>query len=173
MGLLFNMLFRYAIGFLRNRKTLNFMAVVTFCSDFGAQENKICHSFHFFPFYLPWSDGTGYHDLSFLNVEFQQNMAQPLEQWNRDCPAAQRQRLCAVAAGETHPLVWSPCNPRDSQESSPTPQFKSINSLVLSFLCSPALTSIHDYCKNRSLETRWTFVSKVMSLLLICCLGLS
>ena len=34
-------------------------------------------------------------------------------------------------------LVGSPCSPRDSQESSPTPQFKSINSLVLSFLYSP------------------------------------
>ena len=33
--------------------------------------------------------------------------------------------------------VGSPCGPRDSQESSPTPQFKSINSLVLSFLYSP------------------------------------
>ena len=37
---------------------------------------------------------------------------------------------------------WSPCSPRDSQESSPTPQFKSINSSVLSFLHSPTLTSI-------------------------------
>ena len=36
----------------------------------------------------------------------------------------------------------SPCSPRDSEESSPTPQFKSINSLVLSFLYSPTLTSI-------------------------------
>ena len=34
-------------------------------------------------------------------------------------------------------LVGSPCSPRDSQESSPTPQFKSINSLALSFLYSP------------------------------------
>ena len=41
-------------------------------------------------------------------------------------------------------LVGSPCCPRDSQESSPTPQFKSISSLALSFLCSPTLTSIHD-----------------------------
>ena len=46
------------------------MAAVTVRSDFGAQENKICHCFHFFPFYLPWSDGTGCHDLSVLNVEF-------------------------------------------------------------------------------------------------------
>ena len=46
------------------------MAAVTIGSDFGDQENKIYHCFHFFPFYLPWSDGTGCHDLSFPNVEF-------------------------------------------------------------------------------------------------------
>ena len=40
----------------------------------------------------------------------------------------------------------------DSQESSPTPQFKSINSVVLSFLYSPTLTSIHDYWKNHSFD---------------------
>ena len=34
----------------------NFLAVVTVCSDFGAQENKICHCFHFFPLYLLWSE---------------------------------------------------------------------------------------------------------------------
>ena len=50
------------------------------------------------------------------------------------------------------------------KESSPTPQFKCINTLALSFLYSPTLTSIHDYWKNHTL-TRWTFVSKVMSLL--------
>ena len=63
-----------------------------------------------------------------------------------------------------------PCSPRDSQESSPTPQFRSINSLPLSFLYSPTLTShIHDHWKN---HIRWhhrlngqTFVGKVMSLL--------
>ena len=49
-------------------------------------------------------------------------------------------------------LVGSPCSPRDSQESSPTPQFKSINSSALSFLYSPTLTSIHDYWKNYSLD---------------------
>ena len=48
--------------------------------------------------------------------------------------------------------VGSPCSPRDSQESSPTPQFKSINSLVLSFLYSPTLTCIHDHWKNHSFD---------------------
>ena len=49
-------------------------------------------------------------------------------------------------------LVGSPCSPRDSQESSTIPQFKSINSSVLSFLHSPTLTSIHDHWKNHSLD---------------------
>ena len=49
-------------------------------------------------------------------------------------------------------LVGSPCSSRDSQESSPTPQFKSINSSVLSLLHSPTLTSTHDHRKNHSLD---------------------
>ena len=49
-------------------------------------------------------------------------------------------------------LVGSPCSPRDSQEFSPTPQFKSINSSVLSFPQSPTLTSIHDCWKNQWLD---------------------
>ena len=49
-------------------------------------------------------------------------------------------------------LFWSPCSARDSQGSSPTPQFKSISSLVLSFFYSPTLISIHDYWKNYSFD---------------------
>jgi len=49
-------------------------------------------------------------------------------------------------------LVWSPCCLRDSQESSPAPQFKSINSSALSFLYGPTLTSVHDSWKNHSLD---------------------
>ena len=49
-------------------------------------------------------------------------------------------------------LVGSLLSPRHSQESSPTPQFKSINSLVLSFLYSPTLTSVCDHWKNHSLD---------------------
>ena len=61
-------------------------------------------------------------------------------------------------------LVGSPGSPRDSQESSPTPQFKSISSSALSFLHSPTLTSLHTG-KTIAL-TRRTVVGKVMSLLL-------
>ena len=66
----------------------------------------------------------------------------------------------SISPSNEHPRLISfrmdwldfPCSPRDSQESSPTPQFKSINSSVLSFLHSPTLTSIHDHWKNHSLD---------------------
>ena len=47
---------------------------------------------------------------------------------------------------------WSPCSPRDSQESSPTPQVKNFNSSALSLLHSPTLTTVHDHRKNHSLD---------------------
>ena len=68
-------------------------------------------------------------------------------------------------------LVGSPCSPRNSQESSPTPQFKSINSSVLSLLHSPTVTSIHDHRNNIAL-TRQTFVGKGVCFS-ICYLGWS
>ena len=71
----------------------------------------------------------------------------------------------SISPSNEHPrLTGYPCCSRKFQESSPTPQFKSINSLVLSFLHSPTLTSIHDYWKTIAL-TRGTFVGKVTSLL--------
>ena len=65
--------------------------------------------------------------------------------WPKDCSFS-----FSISPSNEHPglisnqdgLVGSPCSPRHSQESSPTPQFKSINSSVLSFLYSPTLTSI-------------------------------
>ena len=69
---LFNMLSRFVIAFLPRSKCFffHFMAAVTTWGDSGAKENKVCHCFHCFLIYLPWSDGTRCHDLSFLNLEF-------------------------------------------------------------------------------------------------------
>ena len=70
MSLLFNMLSRLVITFLPSSKHLSTSwlqspsAVI-----FGAPQNKVSHCFLHFRIYLPWSDGTGCHDLSFLNVE--------------------------------------------------------------------------------------------------------
>ena len=63
-----------------------------------------------------------------------------------------------ISPSKEHPglisfrIDWFDLLARASQESSPTPQFKSINFSVLSFLYSPTLTSIHDYWKNHSLD---------------------
>ena len=53
MSLLFNILSRLVIAFLPRSKRFNFMAAVTICSDFGAQENKVCNCIHCFPICLP------------------------------------------------------------------------------------------------------------------------
>ena len=67
MSLLFNTLSRFSHGFSsKEQVSFNFTVAVTTSSDFGAQENKICHFFHFSPFCLPWSDGTGCYDLDFF-----------------------------------------------------------------------------------------------------------
>ena len=68
MPLLFNMRSRLVITS-KEQVSFNFMAAVTICSDFGDQNNKVCHCFHCFPICVPWSDGTRCHDLHFLNVE--------------------------------------------------------------------------------------------------------
>ena len=65
MSLLLNMLSRLVITFLPRSKRLNFMAAITICSDFGAQNNKVWHYFHI---YFPWSDGTRCHDLSNIQM---------------------------------------------------------------------------------------------------------
>ena len=59
------------------------------------------------------------------------------------------------------------CCPRDSQDSSSTPQFKSINSLVVSLVYGPTCTSIRDYWKNHRFDSTDLCQQSVMSLLLI------
>ena len=80
-------------------------------------------------------------------------------------------------------MVWSPCSPRNAQESSPAPHFERLNSLALSLLYGPTFISVHDYWKNHSFDYT-ALVGKVMSLgfntlptfsccqvCLICCLA--
>ena len=79
MSLLFNMLPRLVIAFLPRRKCLFFFflrkcLLISWLQSPTAvilePKRIVCHCFHWFPIYLPWSDGTGCHDLSFLNAEF-------------------------------------------------------------------------------------------------------
>ena len=70
MSLLFSMLSRLVIAFLPRSKHLLLSWLQSPSSVFWSPQNKVSQCFHCFPIYLPWSDGTGCHDLSFLNVEF-------------------------------------------------------------------------------------------------------
>ena len=70
MSLLLNMLSRFVIAFLPRSKCLLISWLRSPSAVILEPKKIVCHCFHCFPIYLPWSDGTGYHDLSFLNVEF-------------------------------------------------------------------------------------------------------
>ena len=70
MSLFFNMLSKLVITFLPRSKCF----LISWLQSPSAvilepPQNKVWHCFHCFPIYLPWSDGTKCHDLSFLNVE--------------------------------------------------------------------------------------------------------
>ena len=74
MSLFFNMLPKFVIAFLPRSKRL----LISWLQSPSAvilepPQNEACHCFHYIPIYLPWSDGTGCHDLSFLNVKFYNN----------------------------------------------------------------------------------------------------
>ena len=71
MSLLFNKQSRLVITFLPRSKCL----LTSWLQSPSAvilepPQNKVFHCFHSFPIYLPWNDGTGCHELSFLNVDF-------------------------------------------------------------------------------------------------------
>ena len=72
MSLLFKMLSRLVITFFlpRNKRLLISWLQSPSAVILESPQSKICHCFHCLPIYLPWSDGTRCHDLSFLNVEF-------------------------------------------------------------------------------------------------------
>ena len=66
MSLLFNMLSRFVIAFLSMRKYLLISWLQSPSAEILEPSKIICHCFHCFCIYLPWSDRTWYHDLSFL-----------------------------------------------------------------------------------------------------------
>ena len=71
MSLLFNILSRLVTAFLpRSNHLLISWLQSPSAVILEAPQNKVSHCFHCFPIYLLWSNGTGCHDLSFLNVEF-------------------------------------------------------------------------------------------------------
>ena len=103
------------LAFSQESKSLNLVAIVTICSDFGAQENKVCHCFHCFPIYLPWSDGNRCYDLHFLNVEFYTRFSTLLFHLHQETPPLKALIYHGIAEsripGEPFPsqsLPWGP-----------------------------------------------------------------
>ena len=78
MSLLFNMLSRFVIAFLPRSKCLLISWLQSPSKVILEPKEKICHCFCFSPFFLPWSDGIGCYDLSFLNLELKKKNKQTL-----------------------------------------------------------------------------------------------
>ena len=77
-SLLFNMLSRFVIAFLpRSKRHLISWLQSPSAVILEPKEDKVCHCFHCFPIYLPWSDGMGCHDLQFLDVKCEASLAPP------------------------------------------------------------------------------------------------
>ena len=70
MSLLYNMLSKLVITFLPRSKHLLISWLQLPSAVILEPKNKVIHCFHCFPIYLPWSDGTGCHDLSYLDLTF-------------------------------------------------------------------------------------------------------
>ena len=68
MSLLFNTLSRLVIAFFPRSKCLLISWLQSLFAVILEPKKIVCHCFHSFPIYLPWSDGAGWHDLHFLNV---------------------------------------------------------------------------------------------------------
>ena len=85
-----------------------------------------------------------------FNLSQQQGLFQWVSSRGQSIGVSGSASVLPVNIQDWFPLGWigSPCSPRDSQESSSTPQLKSINSSMFSLLYSPTLTSIYDYWKN-------------------------
>ena len=150
------------------------MATVSICSDFGAQKIKsdtvstlslsITNSWSppkpmSIESVMPPSHLILCHPLLLLPQSLPASESFPMSQLFAS--GGQSTRVSALASflpkytqggSPSEWTGWISLQSKDFQESSPKPQFKSINSLALSFLYSPILTFVHDYWKNHSLD---------------------
>ena len=106
------------------------------------------------------------HPLSFCLQFFPASRSFPMSQFfasgGQSIEASTSASVLPMNIEDWFTLGWTgltPCSIRESQGSSPTPQFKSINSSAFTFLYGPTLTTIHNYGKTIAL-TRWTLLVK-------------
>ena len=104
----FNMLFRFVITFPPRSKCL-WISWLQSPSAVILEPKKICPCFHFIPFYLPWSDGTWCHDLSFLNVEFQASLFTLLFHFHLEALQFLFTFCTLHDVCGSHPITWRAC----------------------------------------------------------------
>ena len=118
------------------------------CSN-SCPSNQWCHPTILF-FVIPFSSC-----LQSFPASGSFQMSQPFASGGQSIGVSVSTSVLPMNIQDWFPLGWTAwisLHSRDSQEFSPTPQFKSISSSVLSFLYSPTLTSICDYWKNHSFD---------------------
>ena len=114
--------------------------------------------------YVHWVSDAFYHPLLSSPSAFNLSQHQGLFQWAGFMhqvvkvlePQLQHQSFQFRFDFLKDGLVWSPCSPRDSQDSPPAPQFESIKSSILNLLYGPTLTFVHDHWMAS--PTQWTWV---------------
>ena len=102
LSLLFSKLSRFVTAFFPRSKSLNFMAIVTVCSDFGVQENKTCHLFPLFPIYYPWLMGLNATISAFWVLSFKTAFHSALSPSSRGSLVP----LCFLPSGWCHLYIW-------------------------------------------------------------------
>ena len=164
MSLLFSMLSRFVIAFFPRSKGLLISWLQSPACDFGAQEEKYLSLFPLFPYttlFRSYGFSSGHvwmweldskeswapKNWCFWTVVLQKAVESPLD-YKEIKPVNPKENQPWIFIGRTDaegeaPILWPP---------DATPQFKSINSSVLSFHYSPTLTSIHEYWENHSLN---------------------
>ena len=102
-----------------------------------------------FSSHLQFFPASGSFQMSHFFASGGQSIGQSMLSFNIS-PSNEYSGLISFSMDWLYPVPW--LDPRDSQESSSTPQFKSFHSSVLSFLYGPTLISIHDYWNNHSFD---------------------
>ena len=108
MSLLFNMLSRLVITFLPRSKHLLISWLQSSSAVILEPTEIVCHCFHCFPIYLPWSDGTRCHDLSFLNLVLSQLFHSPLSLSSRGFLVPSLSSITVVSSAYLRLFIFLP-----------------------------------------------------------------
>ena len=109
VGKIMSLFFIFCLGFYSFSSKEQTFFNVTICNDFGVQESKVCHCFHCFPMYFPWSDGPRCPNLSFLDVGFEASFFTLLFQLHQEVYSSSLlSSIRVVSSGYLRLLIFLP-----------------------------------------------------------------